>query len=47
MRVALVFLALLVAAPAQAGVRVVAPFDPAEYADRAAVGCSCRVQGRR
>jgi mono/diheme cytochrome c family protein len=36
--VALVFLALLVAAPAQAGVRVVAPFDPAEYADRAAVG---------
>ena len=38
MRVALVFLALLVAAPAQAGVRVVAPFDPAEYADRAAVG---------
>ena len=38
MRLALVFLALLVAAPAQAGVRVVAPFDPAEYADRAAVG---------
>ena len=38
MRVALVFLALLVAAPAQAGVRVVAPFDPADYADRAAVG---------
>ena len=38
MRLALVFLALLVVAPAQAGVRVVAPFDPAEYADRAAVG---------
>ena len=38
MRVALVVLALLTAAPAQAGVRVVAPFDPAEYADRAAVG---------
>ena len=38
MRVALVVLALLAAAPAQAGVRVVAPFDPAEYADRAAVG---------
>jgi len=37
MRVALV-LALLAAAPAQAGVRVVPPFDPAEYADRAAVG---------
>ena len=38
MRVALVVLALLAAAPAQAGVRVVPPFDPAEYADRAAVG---------
>ena len=38
MRVALVVLALLAAAPAQAGVRVVAPFDPADYADRAAVG---------
>ncbi len=38
MRVALVVLALLAAAPAHAGVRVVAPFDPAEYADRAAVG---------
>ena len=38
MRVALVALALLAAAPAQAGVRVVPPFDPAEYADRAAVG---------
>ena len=38
MRVALVVLALLAAAPAQAGVRVVAPFDPEDYADRAAVG---------
>ncbi len=38
MRVALVILALLAAAPAQAGVRVVPPFDPADYADRAAVG---------
>ena len=38
MRVALVVLALATAAPAQAGVRVVPPFDPAEYADRAAVG---------
>ncbi len=38
MRVALVVLALLAAAPAQAGVRVVPPFDPAEYAGRAAVG---------
>ena len=38
MRLALVVLALLAAAPAQAGVRVVAPFDPADYADRAAVG---------
>ena len=38
MRIALVLLALVVTAPAQAGVRVVAPFDPAEYADRAAVG---------
>ena len=38
MRVALVVLALLAAAPAHAGVRVVAPFDPADYADRAAVG---------
>jgi mono/diheme cytochrome c family protein len=38
MRVALVVLALLAAAPAQAGVRVVPPFDPSDYADRAAVG---------
>ena len=38
MRVALVVLALAAAAPAQAGVRVVPPFDPADYADRAAVG---------
>ncbi len=38
MRVALVVLVLLAAAPAQAGVRVVPPFDPAEYAGRAAVG---------
>jgi hypothetical protein len=38
MRLALVLLALVVTAPAQAGVRVVAPFDPADYADRAAVG---------
>ena len=38
MRIALVLLALAVTAPAQAGVRVVAPFDPAEYANRAAVG---------
>jgi mono/diheme cytochrome c family protein len=38
MRIALVLLALVVTAPAEAGVRVVAPFDPAEYADRAAVG---------
>jgi mono/diheme cytochrome c family protein len=38
MRVALVALTLLAAAPAQAGVRVVPPFDPAEYADRAAIG---------
>jgi mono/diheme cytochrome c family protein len=38
MRVALVALALLAAAPAQAGVRVVPQFDPAEYADRAAIG---------
>ena len=38
MRVALAVLVLLVAAPAQAGVRVVPPFDPAEYAGRAAVG---------
>jgi len=38
MRLALVVLALLAAAPAEAGVRVVAPFDPADYADRAAVG---------
>lgn len=35
-----VFLAafLLAAAPAQAGVTIVPPFDPADYADRAAVG---------
>ena len=38
MRIALVLLALVVTAPAEAGVRVVAPFDPADYADRAAVG---------
>ena len=38
MRVVLVVLALLAAAPAEAGVRVVPPFDPADYADRAAVG---------
>ena len=38
MRLAPVVLVLLLAAPAQAGVRVVQPFDPAEYADRAAVG---------
>ena len=39
MRVTLVaVLALLAAGPAHAGVRVVAPFDPADYADRAAVG---------
>jgi mono/diheme cytochrome c family protein len=31
-------LLLLAAAPAQAGVQVVEPFDPADYADRAAVG---------
>jgi hypothetical protein len=34
----LALLALLAAAPADAGVRVVPPFDPADYADRAAVG---------
>jgi mono/diheme cytochrome c family protein len=38
MRLALLVLALLAAAPAEAGVRVVPPFDPADYADRAAVG---------
>ena len=38
MRVALAVLALLAAAPAPAGVRVVPPFDPADFADRAAVG---------
>jgi mono/diheme cytochrome c family protein len=38
MRLALAVAVLLAAAPAQAGVRVVAPFDPADYADRAAVG---------
>ena len=38
MRVALVLLALLAAAPAQAGVGVVPLFDPAEYADQAAIG---------
>ena len=38
MRVALVVLALLAAAPAQAGVRVVPPFDPAHFTDRAAIG---------
>ena len=36
--VALVGLVLLSAAPAEAGVRVVPPFDPDDYADRAAVG---------
>jgi hypothetical protein len=34
----LLALALVAAAPARAGVEIVAPFDPAEYADRAAVG---------
>jgi mono/diheme cytochrome c family protein len=38
MRLALAVAVLLAAAPAQAGVRVVPPFDPADYADRAAVG---------
>lgn len=38
MRVVLAVLVLLAAAPAQAGVRVVPPFDPAKYVDRAAVG---------
>ena len=38
MRLALLVLALFAAAPAQAGVRVVPPFDPADYADRAAIG---------
>ena len=38
MRILLVLLALVLTAPAEAGVRVVAPFDPADYADRAAVG---------
>jgi mono/diheme cytochrome c family protein len=38
MRIVLVLLALVVTAPAEAGVRVVAPFDPADYTDRAAVG---------
>ncbi|HUH16144.1 MAG TPA: c-type cytochrome [Gaiellaceae bacterium] len=38
MRLALVVLALLAAAPAEAGVRVVPPFDPADYAGRAAIG---------
>ena len=41
MRVAsvlIVLLALLAASPAQGGVRVVPPFEPAEYADTAAVG---------
>ncbi len=38
MRILLVLLALVVTAPAEAGVRVVAPFDPADYSDRAAVG---------
>ena len=39
MRLALVAVVVLVAAaPARAGVRVVPPFDPADYADRAAIG---------
>ena len=38
MRMALVLLALVVTAPAEAGVRVVAPFDPADYSGRAAIG---------
>ena len=39
MRLALVAVVVLAAAaPAQAGVRVVPPFDPADYADRAAIG---------
>lgn len=39
MRLAFVaLLALLAAAPAQAEVRIVPPFEPADYADRAAIG---------
>lgn len=38
MRAVLLAVFLLAAAPAQAGVTVVPPFDPAEYAGRAAVG---------
>ncbi len=38
MRLALALAALVLAAPAEAGVRVVPPFDPAQYADRAAIG---------
>jgi mono/diheme cytochrome c family protein len=38
MRIALVLLALFSIPPAEAGVHVVAPFDPAAYAHRAAVG---------
>jgi hypothetical protein len=37
-RLALLVAVVFAAAPAQAGVRVVAPFDPADYAGRAAVG---------
>ena len=38
MRLFAVLIVLLAAAPAHAGVRLVDPFDPADYADRAAVG---------
>jgi mono/diheme cytochrome c family protein len=38
MRLAVVILALLAAAPAHAGVRLVPPFDPGEHADDAAIG---------
>src|SRR5215207_5938849 len=33
MRIVLVLLALVVTGPAEAGVRVAAPFDPADYTD--------------
>ncbi len=38
MRLALAVLVLLAAAPAHAGAAVISPADPAEYADRAAIG---------
>lgn len=38
MRLFAALIVLLAAAPAHAGVRLVDPFDPADYADRAAVG---------